>query len=126
MKIWIHRYTNASAYSHITIDERILDNVNAFLAQKYVVADKLSETPQIESVEVLEILLKEYNCDDEHTNDYNILFKDFIKEDGTMSANAYYESLYEIVYDWIIDYLYDEAFELDKYDTIDCDVEIEE
>ena len=43
-----------------------------------------------------------------------------------MSANACYESLYKVVYDRIIDYLYDEIFELGNYDTVDCDVEIEE
>ena len=126
MKIWMHRYVHASAYSSITINEGILEDVNTFLAQKYVIANNRSEAPQIESVEKLEILLKEYNCDDKLTNDYDILFKDFIKEDERISANAHYESLYEVVYDRITDYLYNEIFELDNYNTVDCDIEIEE
>ena len=128
MEIWMHRYIHGSAYSYITIDEGILEDVNTFLVKNYVVANNRSEAPQIESVEKLEMLLKERKCgyEYEYTNEYDILFKDFIKEDGRMSENAHYESLYEVVYDWIIDYLYDELFELDKYDTIDWNVEIEE
>lgn len=126
MKIWMHRYLRGSAYSSLTIDEGLLADVNTELARRYVIANNLSEAPQIESVEMLEKLLKECNYGDEYTNDYNILYKCFIEEDGTLGANACYESLYDTVYDLIIDYLYDEPFELDDYDTIDCDFEVEE
>lgn len=126
MKIWMHRYLHGSAYSSLTIDEGLLKDVNTELAHRYVIANNLSEAPQIESVEMLEKLLKERNYSDEYTNDYNILYKRFIEEDGTLSANACYESLYDTVYDLITDYLYDEPFELDDCDTIDCDFEVEE
>lgn len=126
MKIWMHRYLHGSAYSSLTIDEGLLKDVNTDLAYSYVIANNLSEAPQIESVEMLEKLLKERDYGDEYTNDYDILYKRFIKEDGTLDANAYYESLYDAVYDLITDYLYDEPFELDDYDTIDCDFEVEE
>ena len=126
MKIWMHRYLRGSAYSSLTIDEGLLRNVNTDLAHSYVLANNLSEAPQIESVEMLEKLLEECINDDEYTNDYNILYKRFIKKDGTLGANAHYESLYDIVYDLVTDYLYDEPFELDNYDTTDYDFEIEE
>ena len=126
MKIWMHRYLRGSAYSSLTIDEGVLKEVNTVLACGYVIANNLSKAPQIESVEMLEKLLKECNYGRKYTNDYNILHKHFIEEDGTLSANAYYESLYDIVYDLIIDYLYDEPFELDDSETIDSDFEVEE
>lgn len=126
MKIWMHRYLRGSVYSSLTIDEGLLRDVNTDLAHSYVLANNLSEAPQIESVEMLEKLLEECINDDEYTNDYNILYKRFIEKDGTLGANARYESLYDIVYDLIIDYLYDEPFELDNYDTTDYDFEIEE
>lgn len=123
MKIWMHRYLRGSAYSSLTIDEGLLKDVNTDLARSYVIANNLSEAPQIKSVEMLEKLLKERDYSDEYTNDYDILYKRFIEEDG---ANAHYESLYDTVYDLITDYLYDEPFELDDYDTTDCDFEVEE
>ena len=126
MKIWMHRYLRGSAYSSLTIDESLLKDVNTDLAHSYVIANNLSEAPQIESVEILEKLLKEHDYGDEYTNDYNILYKRFIKEDGTLDANVHYESLYNTVYDLIIDYLWDEPFELDDSDTIDYDFEVEE
>ena len=126
MKIWMHRYLSGSAYSSLTIDEFLLKDVNTDLAHRYVIANNLSEAPQIESVEMLEKLLKERNYGDEYTNDYDILYKRFIKEDGTLGANAHYESLYDAVYDLITDYLWGEPFELDDSDTIDCDLEVEE
>lgn len=126
MKIWMHRYLRGSAYSSLTIDEGLLKDVNTDLAHSYVIANNLSEAPQIESVEMLEKLLKERDYGDEYINDYDILYKCFIEEDGTLGANAHYESLYDTVYDLITDYLYDEPFELDDYDTIDCDFEVEE
>ena len=126
MKIWMHRYLRGSAYSSLTIDEGLLKDVNTDLAHNYVIANNLSEAPQIESVEMLEKLLKERHYGDEYTNDYDILYKRFIKEDGTLGANARYESLYETVYDLITDYLWDEPFELVDSDTIDYDFEIEE
>lgn len=126
MKIWMHRYLRGSAYSSLTINEGLLKDVNTVLAHSYVIANNLSEAPQIESVEMLEKLLKERDYGDEYTNDYDILYKRFIEEDGTLSANAHYESLYDAVYDLITDYLYDEPFELDDYDTIDCDFGVEE
>ena len=126
MKIWMHRYLRGSAYSSLTIDEGLLRDVNTDLAHSYVLANNLSEAPQIESVEMLEKLLEECINDDEYTNDYNILYKHFIEKDGTLGANARYESLYDTVYDLITDYLYDEPFELDNYDTTDYDFEIEE
>ena len=126
MKIWMHRYLHGSAYSSLTIDEGLLKDVNTDLAHSYVIANNLSEAPQIESVEMLEKLLKERDYGDEYTNDYNILYKRFIEKDGTLDANAHYESLYDAVYDLITDYLYDEPFELDDYDTIDYDFAVEE
>lgn len=126
MKIWMHRYLHDSAYSSLTIDEGLLKDVNTDLAHSYVIANNLSEAPQIESVEMLEKLLKERDYGDEYTNDYDILYKRFIKEDGTLDANAHYESLYDAVYDLITDYLWDEPFELDNSDTIDWDFEVEE
>ena len=128
MEIWMRRYIQGSAYSSITIDEGILYDVNTFLAKKYVVADNLSEAPQIDSVEKLEQIFKEYQYkyDDEYTNNYNILCKCYIKEDGTLKENICYESLYFVVYELITDYLFDEPFELGKYETIDYDFEIEE
>lgn len=126
MKIWMHQYLRGSAYSSLTIDEGLLKDVNAELAHSYVIANNLSEAPQIESVEMLEKLLKERNYGDEYTNDYDILYKCFVKEDGSLGANAHYESLYETVYELITGYLWDEPFELDGYDTIDCDFGVEE
>ena len=126
MKIWMHHYLRGSAYSSLTIDESLLEDVNKDLARDYVIANNLLEAPQIESVEMLEKLLKERNYGDEYTNDYNILYKCFIKEDGSLDANASYESLYETVYHLITDYLWDEPFELDDYNTIDCDFGVEE
>ena len=126
MKIWMHRYLRGSAYSSLTIDEGLLKDVNTDLAHDYVIANNLSEAPQIESVEMLEKLLKERNYGDEYTNDYDILYKCFVKEDGSLDANARYESLYETVYELVTDYLWDEPFELDGYNTIDCDFGVEE
>ena len=126
MKIWMHRYLRASAYGSLTIDESLLKNVNADLARSYVIANNLSEAPQIESVEMLEKLLKERDCSDEYTNDYDILYKHFVEEDGTLSADAHYESLYDTVYDLLTGYLWNEPFELDDTDTIDWDFEVEE
>ena len=126
MKIWMHRYLRGSAYSSLTIDEGLLRDVNTDLAHSYVLANNLSEAPQIKSVEMLEKLLKERDYGDEYTNDYDILYKRFIEEDSTLGANARYESLYDTVYDLIIDYLLGEPFELDDYDTIDWDFEVEE
>ena len=105
MKIWMHRYLHGSAYSSLTIDEGLLKDVNTDLAHNYVIANNLSEAPQIESVEMLEKLLKERDCSDEYTNDYDILYKRFVEEDGTLSAYTHYESLYDTVYDLLIDYL---------------------
>lgn len=126
MKIWMHHYLRGSAYSSLAIDENLLKNVNKDLARDYVIANNLLEAPQIESVEMLEKLLKERNYGDEYTNDYDILYKCFVKEDGSLDANADYESLYETVYHLITEYLWDEPFELDGYNTIDCDFEVEE
>ena len=126
MKICMHQYLRGSAYSSLTIDEGLLKDVNTDLAHNYVIANNLSEAPRIESVEMLEKLLKERNYGDEYTNDYNILYKCFIKEDGSLDANASYESLYETVYELVTGYLWDEPFELDGYDTIDCDFGVEE
>ena len=126
MKIWMHQYLRGSAYSSLTIDEGLLKDVNANLAHNYVIANNLSEAPQIESVEMLEKLLKERNYGDEYTNDYDILYKCFVKEDGSLGANAHYESLYETVYELITEYLWDEPIELDGYNTIDCDFGVEE
>ena len=126
MKIWMHHYLRGSAYSSLTIDEGLLEDVNTELARDYVIANNLSEAPQIESVEMLEKLLKERNYGDEYTNDYDILYKCFVKEDGSLDANADYESLYETVYHLITEYLWDEPFELDDYNTIDCDFGVEE
>lgn len=126
MKIWMHHYLRGSAYSSLTIDEGLLKDVNTDLAHGYVIANNLSEAPQIESVEMLEKLLKERNYGDEYTNDYDILYKCFVKEDGSLGANAHYESLYETVYELITGYLWDEPIELDSYNTIDCDFGVEE
>lgn len=126
MKIWMHRYLRGSAYGSLTIDESLLKNVNADLSRSYVIANNLSEAPQIESVEMLEKLLKERDCSDEYTNDYDILYKHFVEEDGTLSADAHYESLYDTVYDLLTGYLWNEPFELDDTDTIDWDFEVEE
>ena len=126
MKIWMHQYLRGSAYSSLTIDEGLLKDVNTDLAHNYVIANNLSEAPQIESVEMLEKLLKERNYGDEYTNDYDILCKCFIEEGGSLGADIYYESLYETVYCLITEYLWDEPFELDGYNTIDCDFEVEE
>ena len=126
MKICMHQYLRGSAYSSLMIDEGLLKDVNTDLAHNYVIANNLSEAPQIESVEMLEKLLKERNYGDEYTNDYDILYKCFIKEDGSLDAKASYESLYETVYHLITEYLWDEPFELDGYDTIDCDFGVEE
>ena len=126
MKIWMHRYLRGSAYSSLTIDEDLLKDINTNLAHSYVIANNSSEAPQIESVEMLENLLKECNYGDKYTNDYAILYKRFIKEDGSLDANASYESLYETVYHLITEYLWDEPFELVDSDTIDYDFEIEE
>ena len=126
MKIWMHRYLRGSAYSSLTIDEGLLEDVNTVLENRYVIANNLSEAPQIESVEMLEKLFKERDYGDEYTNDYDILCKRFIEEDGTLGANAHYESLYDTVYDLVISYLWDEPFELNDADTIDYDYELEE
>lgn len=126
MKIRMHRYLCGSAYSSLTIDEGLLKDVNDVLARSYVIAHDLSEVPQIESVEMLEKLLKEYNYGDEYTNDYDILCKRFIEKDDPLGVNAHYESLYDIVYTLIADYLYDEPFEIDDYNTTDYDFEVEE
>ena len=128
MKIWMHRYLNGTAHSSLEIDEELLNDVNKDLANSYVIADNLSEAPRIESVEKLEQIFKEYQYqyNDECANNYNILCKCYIKEDGTLRENICYESLYFVVYELITDYLFDEPFELDKYETIDYDFEIEE
>ena len=128
MKIWMHRYLNGTAHSSLTMDEELLNDVNKGLANNYIIANNLSEAPQIESVEKLEQIFKEYQYkyDDECANNYNILCKRYIKEDGTLRENICYESLYDVVYEFITDYLFDEPFELDKYETIDYDFEIEE
>ena len=126
MKIWMHRYLRGSAYSSLTIDENLLKEVNADLARSYVIANNLSEAPQIESVEMLEKLLKEHDCGDEYTNDYSILSKHFVEENGTLSAYAHYDSLYDRVYDLITRYLWEEPSELDDSDIIDWDFEVEE
>ena len=130
MKIWLHRYLNGTAHSSLEINEELLNDVNKYLANSYVIANNLSEAPRIESVEKLEQIFKEYQYqyqyDDECTNNYNILCKCYIKEDGTLRENICYESLYFVVYELITDYLFDEPFELDKYETIDYDFEIEE
>ena len=126
MKIWMHRYLRGSAYSSLTIDEGLLRDVNTDLAHSYVLANNLSEAPQIESVEMLEKLLEECINDDEYTNDYDILYKRFIEKDGTLGANAHYKSLYDTVYVLITGYLWGEPFELDDSDTIDWDFEVEE
>lgn len=128
MKIWMHRYLRGSAYSSLTIDEGLLKDVNTDLAHSYVIANNLSEAPQIESVEKLEQIFKEYQYkyNDEYTNNYNILRKSFIKEDGTLRENFHYESLYDVVYEFITDYLWDEPFELDDSETIDYNFEVEE
>lgn len=130
MKIWLHRYLNGTAHNSLTIDEELLNDVNKDLANSYVIANNLSEAPQIESVEKLEQIFKEYQYqykyNDECANNYNILCKCYIKEDGTLRENICYESLYDVVYEFIRDYLLDEPFELDKYETIDYNFEIEE
>ena len=128
MKIWLHRHFSGTAHSSLEIDEELLNDVNKYLANSYVIANNLSEAPRIDSVEKLEQILKEYQYqyNDECTNNYNILCKCYIKEDGTLRENICYESLYFVVYELITDYLFDEPFELDKYETIDYDFEIEE
>ena len=126
MKIFMHRYLRGSAHSSLTINESLLKNVNADLARSYVIANNLSEAPQIESVEMLEKLLKERDCSDEYTNDYDILFKHFVEEDGTLSAYVHYDSLYDTVYELLTDYLWNEPLELDDTDIIDWDFEVEE
>ena len=128
MKIWLHRHLSGTAHSSLEIDEELLNDVNKYLANSYVIANNLSEAPRIESVEKLEQIFKEYQYkyDDDCTNNYNILCKCYIKEDGTLRENICYESLYFVVYELITDYLFDEPFELDKYETIDYDFEIEE
>lgn len=128
MKIWLHRHLSGTAHSSLTIDESLLKDVNTDLAHSYVIANNLSESPRIESVEKLEQIFKEYQYqyNDECANNYNILCKCYIKEDGTLKENICYESLYDVVYEFITVYLFDEPFELDKYETIDYDFEIEE
>ena len=128
MKIWLHRHLSGTAHSSLEIDEELLNDVNKDLANSYVIADNLSEAPQIDSVEKLEQIFKEYQYkyNDDYTNNYNILCKCYIKEDGTLRENICYESLYDVVYEFITDYLFDEPFELGKYETIDYDFEIEE
>lgn len=126
MKIWMHHHLRGSAYSSLTIDEGLLKDVNTDLAHSYVIANNLLEAPQIESVEMLENLLKECNYGDKYTNDYDILRKCFVKEDGSLDANADYESLYETVYHLITEYLWDEPLEVDDYETIDCNFGVEE
>lgn len=128
MKIWLHRHLSGTAHSSLEIDEGLLNDVNKYLANSYVIANNLSEAPQIESVEKLEQIFKEYQYqyNDEYTNNYNILCKCYIKEDGTLKENICYESLYFVVYELITDYLFDEPFELGKYETIDYDFEVEE
>ena len=128
MKIWLHRHLSGTAHSSLEINEELLNDVNKYLANSYVIANNLSEAPRIESVEKLEQIFKEYQYqyNDECANNYNILCKCYIKEDGTLKENICYESLYFVVYELITDYLFDEPFELDKYETIDYDFEIEE
>ena len=126
MKIFMNRYLRGSAHSSLTINESLLKNVNADLARSYVIANNLSEAPQIESVEMLEKLLKERDCSDEYTNDYDILYKHFVEENGTLNAYAHYESLYDTVYELLTDYLWNEPLELDDTDIIDWDFEVEE
>ena len=41
MKIWMHRFIDASAYSYLTIDESLLKNINEDLACDYVLASNL-------------------------------------------------------------------------------------
>ena len=130
MKILMRRYLSGTAYSSLEINEELLNDVNKDLANSYVIANNLSEAPRIESVEKLEQIFKEYQYqypyNDEFANNYNILCKCYIKEDGTLRENICYESLYNVVYEFIADYLFDEPFELGKYETIDYDFEIEE
>ena len=128
MKIWLHRHLSGTAHSSLEIDEELLNDVNKDLANSYVIANNLSEAPRIDSVEKLEQIFKEYQYqyNDDCTNNYNILCKCYIKEDGTLRENICYESLYDVVYEFITDYLFDESFELGKYETIDYDFEIEE
>lgn len=128
MKIWLHRHLSGTAHSSLEINEELLNDVNKVLANNYVIANNLSEAPQIDLVEKLEQIFKEYQYqyDDKYANNYNILCKCYIKEDGTLRENICYESLYFVVYELITDYLFDEPFELDKYETIDYDFEVEE
>ena len=128
MKIWLHRHLRGTAHSSLTIDEGLLNDVNKDLANSYVIANNLSEAPQIESVEKLEQILKEYQSYGECTNDYNILCKFYVKEDGTLrtDTDVCYESLYFVVYELITDYLFDEPFELGNYKTIDYNFEVKE
>ena len=128
MKIWLHRHLSGTAHSSLEINEELLNDVNKDLANSYVIANNLSEAPQIDSVEKLEQIFKEYQYqyNDDYTNNYNILCKCYIKEDGTLRENICYESLYDVVYEFITDYLFDEPFELGKYEIIDYNFEIEE
>ena len=130
MKILMHRHLSGTAHSSLEINEELLNDVNKDLANNYVIANNLSEAPRIESVEKLEQIFKEYQYqyqyDDECANNYNILCKRHIKEDGTLRENPRYELLYDVVYEFITDYLFDEPFELGKYETIDYNFEIEE
>lgn len=122
MKICMYSYIRGSACSSIIINENLLKDINRELTY-YVVAENLSEPPHIETVEDLENLLKKHH-DSEYTNDYYILHKGFIEEDGTVSPNAYHEWLYDIVCDMITDALYSEPIELIDYDTEDYEIEL--
>ena len=128
MKIWLHRHLSGTAHSSLEINEELLNDVNKDLANSYVIANNLSEAPQIDSVEKLEQIFKayQYKYNDDYTNNYNILCKYYIKEDVALRENICYESLYFVVYELITDYLFDEPFELGKYETINYDFEIEE
>lgn len=126
MKIRMHRFLHASADSFLTIDESLLKKVNKELARDYVLANNLSEVPQIKSVEMLETLLKEYDSNEKYTNDCDIVFRGLIKEDGTVDRGVHYESLYDIVYDLVINYLDNEPFEIYNYDTINYHCEVGE
>ena len=126
MKILMHRHLSGTAHSSLEVNEEVLNDVNKDLANSYVIANNLSETPRIESVEKLEQLLKEYQSYGECTNDYNILCKFYVKEDGTLSTDVRYESLYAVTYELITDYLFDEPFELGKYKIIDYNFEVKE
>ena len=68
------------------------------------------------------------------SNGYEVNHKDQNPENNdidnlewvTHKENINYESLYDVVYEFITDYLFDKPFELDKYETIDYNFEIEE